>query len=379
MKKIFYWSPCLNRVGTLYSTINSAVSIKKYSNNKFEPIIINSCGEWDDYLEFFKEQNIEMINFYKIRYFKFLPKKGFIGSRLSYLIIFIFSFFPLLNLCIKNRGEVLIAHLITSLPLSLATIFNLKISLILRISGYPRLNFLRYWFWKICNSKISVITCPTEATLSKIKSINLFDENKIIYLPDAIINTAKIRKQILEKKKYKYLLAVGRLTKQKNFHYLIKEYEKFLKINKKYKLIILGDGDQKKKLINLCKKKNITNYVEFRGQVDDVYSFMKNADILILSSLWEDPGFVIIEAGFSNLFVISSDCPNGPKEFLNNGEGGILFKSNKDEELFNSLVKFEDMKDIEKFRKKVYLKKRAKNYSIFNHFKILNLILKNIK
>ena len=52
MKKVFYWSPCLNRVGTLYSTINSAISIKKYSN-KFEPIIINSCGEWDEYLDFF--------------------------------------------------------------------------------------------------------------------------------------------------------------------------------------------------------------------------------------------------------------------------------------------------------------------------------------
>ena len=105
MKKIFYWSPCLNRVGTLYSTINSAISIKKYSN-KFEPIIINSCGEWDEYLDFFKDQNIKIINFYNIRYFKFLPKKGFLGSRLSYLIIFILSFIPLLNLSIKNRNEV---------------------------------------------------------------------------------------------------------------------------------------------------------------------------------------------------------------------------------------------------------------------------------
>ena len=52
MKKIFYWSPCLNRVGTLYSTINSAISVKKYSKN-FEPIIINSCGEWDNYTELF--------------------------------------------------------------------------------------------------------------------------------------------------------------------------------------------------------------------------------------------------------------------------------------------------------------------------------------
>ena len=65
MKKIFYWSPCLNRVGTLYSTINSAVSIKNYSKENFEPIIINSCGEWDDHIKIIKEHKIKIISFYK--------------------------------------------------------------------------------------------------------------------------------------------------------------------------------------------------------------------------------------------------------------------------------------------------------------------------
>ena len=41
---------------------------------------------------------------------------------------------------------------------------------------------------------------------------------------------------------------------------------------------------------------------------------MKNAKGFILSSLWEDPGFVLIEA-MCNLFIISSDCKNGPVEF----------------------------------------------------------------
>ncbi len=375
-KKIFYWSPCLNRVGTLYSTINSAISVKKYSKNNYEPIIINSCGEWDNYLEFFKEYNIKIINFYNINYFKYLPKQGYIGSRLSYFIIYLFSFIPLLKLSIKNTDNILIAHLITSLPLSIVTLFNIKIRLILRISGYPRLNFLRFWFWKICSNKISTITCPSLATLSKINSINLFNQNKIVYLPDAIININKIKNKASKHiKKYKYILAVGRLTKQKNFNYLLKEYEKFLKINKKYRLIILGEGDQKKQLIKICQLKNITKYVDFKGQVDDVHTFMKNADVFVLTSLWEDPGFVIVEAGFSNLFVISSDCDNGPKEFLNNGDGGILFKSNKENELFNSLVKFENMDEIEKLKKKTRLKKKIKEYSIFSHFKVLNVIL----
>ncbi len=376
MKKIFYWSPCLNRVGTLYSTINSAISIKNYSKENFEPIIINSCGEWDDHIKIIKEHKIKIISFYKLNFFKYLPKKGIIGSRFSYLVIFFFSFLPLLRLTFKNSNDILIAHLITSLPLSLASIFNTKIKIILRISGYPKLNFIRYWFWKFCSSKISYVTCPTNSTLEKIRSLNLFPQKKIVYLQDAIININNYKSQITtNKKKEKYILAVGRLTRQKNFLYLLEEFEKFLKINKKYKLIILGDGDQKKNLQKFSELKNIRNSVEFKGQVDNVYDFMKSAEIFVLTSLWEDPGFVIIEAGFCNLFVISSDCPNGPKEFLKNGEAGILFKSNTKSGLLNSLIEFENMSKEEKMKKKIKLKKKAKKYSIFHHYKVLKDII----
>ena len=69
---------------------------------------------------------------------------------------------------------------------------------------------------------------------------------------------------------------------------------------------------------------------------------MKRADAFILTSLWEDPGFVIIEAA-CNLFVISSDCKNGPNEFLLNGKGGILFKKNSKNELKASSNFFDNL------------------------------------
>ena len=47
-KKIFYWSPCLNPVGTVISTINSAISLSKYDKNN-DVRLINVCGEWDQY------------------------------------------------------------------------------------------------------------------------------------------------------------------------------------------------------------------------------------------------------------------------------------------------------------------------------------------
>ena len=64
---------------------------------------------------------------------------------------------------------------------------------------------------------------------------------------------------------------------------------------------------------------------------------MKNSEIFVLSSLWEEVGFVIVEAAMCNAYIISSDCPNGPREFLNNGNNGLLFKNNLNKSLFKTL------------------------------------------
>ena len=176
----------------------------------------------------------------------------------------------------------------------------------------------------------------------------------------------------------KTILAAGRLTKQKNFLYLLQEFEKFLKIKKDYKLIILGEGEKKSEIQNYIKKNNISEHVYLKGYVKNIFSYMKNSDLFVLSSLWEDPGFVIIEAAFSNLFVISSNCPNGPKEILDNGRGGILFKSNEEGALLNSFIEFDKLSSDERVYKKVILKKNISKYTIFKHFKTLETILKKI-
>ena len=63
MKTIFYWSPCLSKVGTVKSTVNSAISLSKYSREKYKVKIINACGEWDEYSEILKKNNIDLIEF----------------------------------------------------------------------------------------------------------------------------------------------------------------------------------------------------------------------------------------------------------------------------------------------------------------------------
>ena len=46
------------------------------------------------------------------------------------------------------------------------------------------------------------------------------------------------------------------------------------------------------------------------------FKYFKKGEVFVLSSLWEEVGFVMVEAALTNLFIISSNCPNGPTEFL---------------------------------------------------------------
>ena len=151
-KNIYYWSPCLNQVGTVKATVNSVNSLLRYSND-YNVRVIDVFGEWHEYKKEFKNKDIETINL-TFNYYKYLPKTGYVSSRISYIIIILISFFPLIYFLKKNKPDFLIIHLITSLPLILFNIFNFKTKLILRISGLPKLDFLRKTLWKFSSKSI---------------------------------------------------------------------------------------------------------------------------------------------------------------------------------------------------------------------------------
>lgn len=379
-KKIFYWSPCLNRVGTIISTINSAISLSKYDKNN-DVKIINVCGEWDQYKEMLNKNSINLIDL-NFKYFKILPKKGFLSSRFSYIVIYILSFFPLYFLLKKQKPNKIVLHLITSLPLTLLNLFKFNTDFILRISGYPKLNIVRKFFWRLSSKKLKIITCPTIDLKKDLEKLNLFDQSILHYLPDAIIRIKNLRKKnylpedfnLIKNKRV--ILSAGRLTKQKNFSYLVNEFSDFLKINNNFVLFILGEGEDKKKLIQLIENKGLKEKIFLLGFKQNIYSFMRNSEIFILSSLWEEVGFAMVEAAICNSYIISSDCPNGPKEFLNNGKNGILFKSNSKNSLLNSLINYSNLDREKIFADKVILKKKTSNFTMFKHYLTFNKLLK---
>ena len=94
------------------------------------------------------------------------------------------------------------------------------------------------------------------------------------------------------------------------------------------------------------------------GYQSNVYKFLNNSKCFVLSSLWEDPGFVIVEAAASNLPIISSNCPNGPMEILDNNKNGYLFNNNKKEDLVKVFFSFLNNSTENNLNKKIGAKKK---------------------
>ncbi len=375
MKKIIYWSPYLGHIGTKKSTLNSAKGLSRYGGDKFKVLLINALGEWNNVID------IKTHSFYKNFYSK-LPQGGFLKSRFSYSIIFLLSIYPLYKFLKNYKPDYIIAHLITSLPIFLFKIFNFDTKLILRISGYPKLNFVRKFFWKLCSKNIHIVTCPSEELKDQLNRLNIFEKKKIVVLYDSVINIKEVKKKREEFisddiKKNDYFLSIGRFTKQKNFDLLIDAFYEFNKINNKYKLFIIGEGEEKEKIVKKINNLDMQKEIHLLGFKNNVYKYLKNSQAFILSSLWEEMGFVIIESAACNTSVISSNCPNGPSEFLNHGAAGYLFKNNSRQDLLEKLKKFDNDEKNIKYNKILSAKKNVKKFTIFNHYKELKNILEN--
>ena len=129
-----------------------------------------------------------------------------------------------------------------------------------------------------------------------------------------------------------------------------------IKLNKlfknKFKLIILGEGPEEKKLINFCKKNKLEN-VFFLGFKRNIIDYIKASDILIHFSKSESFGQVVLEAGISSIPVLACKKTGIFEKLLNHNINGFLIdKENPLDETYKILSKV-DNNELKKMGKKL--------------------------
>lgn len=111
------------------------------------------------------------------------------------------------------------------------------------------------------------------------------------------------------------ILSAGRFVQVKDFPTLIRAFKK-LSMLTPAKLILLGDGSQRKDLTSLVRKLDLEDRVSMPGWVDNPYAFMARASLFATSSRMEGLPSVLIEALACGCPCVSTDCPSGPSEIL---------------------------------------------------------------
>ncbi|MEN2996829.1 MAG: glycosyltransferase [Acetomicrobium sp.] len=119
------------------------------------------------------------------------------------------------------------------------------------------------------------------------------------------------------------ILAVGRLTKQKDYPTLLRAFS-IVSRKVSCKLVILGEGEKRKELEELVKELGLEGKVDMPGFVENPFAYMARASVFVLSSLWEGLPNVIIQAMVCGTPVVATDCPSGPREILEDGRYGRL-------------------------------------------------------
>lgn len=318
IKKIIFFMPNIERGGI---EKNFLILTKYFSNKNYKVEVLYSVLSKNILSQIDKKIILRKSkNYFKI--FSF-----FFSKRISNSINCFFYFILKLE---KDRNSILFS--MQDHPFSIMLSKIKKINCILRIANHPESSlkffnnkiiffiklFIKLFFYKfadgiICNSKRSALFLKNK--------IN----NTIITIYNPLIlkkNKNKIRKN--------FLLSVGRLEKQKNFIGLINAFSIVLKKFPKFKLIIVGNGREKKILLKKLNKLKIKEKVIFKNFVKPDHYFL-TSKIFILNSFFEGMPNVILESLSYKCPVISSNCESGPREILKNGKYGYLVPVNKHE------------------------------------------------
>ncbi len=378
--KILIWAPFINKVGTTTNVVNSITALKKYSKKKEYSIdLLNVFGEWNNYN--FENLGVNKINLLNNKLILNSNKTGFFKSRFYTILIFISSLIPFFKILKKNNYDFVICHLITSLPIFLSSLLKVRTKIILSIAGLPKLTLFRTYFWKLFRTNIYKIICPSHETKNLLLKNKVFEEKNIFVVKDPHINVKKI---ILKKnsasydhfdQNRKFIISIGRLTKQKNYKFLIDAFYNILKIKQNIDLLIIGDGEDRKKIELQVKKLNLEKNVKLLGYQDNIYKYLKNAYCYLSTSIWEGPDLAMLDTAFLNIPIICSDCKSGRKEFINNGKCGYIFETNNMESFILEFKKFiNDEKSVVK-DKLLNSKKEVRNFTLLRYYTGMKKIL----
>lgn len=255
------------------------------------------------------------------------PKKKY-SENINIRIKYIICLFELYKYLRNNKDSVVFSFQANVYCIIVCKLLNIKV--IVRSNSSP-LGWYHNFFKKIIYKKI--ISLADKVIVNSLDFKKQMENNFKIKV-ESIFNPLNIKE--IKKKSRKQInnnflntglkiINIGRLTDQKDQITLMKSIN-FLKNKINIKLLIIGSGIEKKNLENYIRNNNLSKIIKIKNFLNNPFPYILKSDLFVLSSKYEGLPNVLLEAAVLKKFIISTNCPTGPKEILYNGKGGLLFE-----------------------------------------------------
>jgi glycosyltransferase involved in cell wall biosynthesis len=143
----------------------------------------------------------------------------------------------------------------------------------------------------------------------------------------------------------KIIFAAGRLTTQKGFDYLIESAAILKKERNDLVFIVAGDGNQRRILNEMIAGQKLTDCFRLIGHIDNIDPYLKGADLVVLSSIFEGMPNVLLEAMAVGKAVVATDV-NGVRELVIHGQTGEIVPAQNSQALAGAIKKVIDLPDL---------------------------------
>mgnify|MGYP001308464258 CR=1 FL=1 len=314
---------------------------------------------------------------------KFVGPKSNIFNKFSRRLKFIISLFYLIRQIFLKKNIIVLCFQGNMYCVFICKIFGAKV--ILRSNSSPKgwsKNIIKLQLYKWgfrCANGIIVNSKEFKKQLKDMFNVNA----KCIYNPLNYYEIKKLSKQkitfnFFDKKKLN-IIKVARFEDQKDHFTLLKAIN-IIKNKINLKLLLIGNGSNELQIRKYIKDNGLKKIIKIIKNIDNPFPYIVKSDLVILSSIYEGLPNILLESIALNKFIISSKCPTGPKEILDNGKGGLLFEIKDFKELSKKILFYK--KNKSKLQKKIDYSKLTLNRYDYNknlkkYYFYLNNIIKN--
>lgn len=230
----------------------------------------------------------------------------------------------------RVQPDVLVAGLLNAVAITARDAARVDTALLCSVQGLPASDRIRRTVWPRVYGRADRIVSPVASIADRVADLAAVERSRI----DVVANPV-ITDEILDRGRTQpdhrwfdgeapVVVGAGRQTYQKDFETLLRAFAR-LHLETDARLVVPGKtGEETAHLESIVEDLDLGDVVDFPGFVDNAYAYIGNADVFVLSSRWEGPGHVLVEALALGTPSVSTDCPSGPREILQDGDAGIL-------------------------------------------------------